>query len=59
MKRGQLIWGFILLLVGGLMLANEMGIRLPNGTSPMELFWPIALLGAGAWVLAGVFARRY
>ncbi|MBI5965355.1 MAG: hypothetical protein HY863_17910 [Chloroflexi bacterium] len=57
MRRGQLLWGFALLLIGGLMLANEMGIRLPNGTSLMELFWPIALLGAGAWVLVGVFFR--
>jgi hypothetical protein len=57
MGRNQLVWGFILLLVGGLMLAGEMGIRLPNGTSPMDLFWPLALLGAGAWVLVGVFFR--
>ncbi len=57
MRRGQLFWGFALLLIGGFMLANEMGIRLPNGTSLMELFWPIALLGAGAWVLVGVFIR--
>ncbi len=57
MGRNQLVWGFVLLLVGSLMLANEMGIRLPNGTSPMDLFWPIALLGAGTWILIGVFFR--
>ena len=55
MGRNQLAWGSVLLLIGGLMLASEMGVRLPNGTSPTELFWPIALLGAGSWVLIGVF----
>ncbi|MBI5353731.1 MAG: hypothetical protein HZB50_13900 [Chloroflexi bacterium] len=57
MKRNQLVWGFILLLVGLLMLAGEMGVRLPNGTTPMDLFWPLLLLLAGVWVLVGVFAR--
>jgi len=57
MKRGQLFWGFALLLVGVLMFANAMGIRLPNGASFMDLFWPVVLLGAGAWVLIGVFFR--
>ena len=57
MRRNQLVWGFVLLLAGVLMFANAMGLRLPNGTSLMDLFWPIALLGAGAWVLAGVFFR--
>ena len=58
MRRGQLIWGVLLLLIGGLLLADAMGIELPNGTSLTELFWPIALLVAGAWVLLGVFLRR-
>ena len=57
MGRNQLVFGFILLLVGSLMLAGQMGVRLPNGTSPMDLFWPLALLGAGAWVLFGVFYK--
>jgi hypothetical protein len=58
MRRDQLSWGVILLLVGGLMLANEMGIRLPNGMSLMELFWPVMLILGGIWVLVGVFFRR-
>jgi hypothetical protein len=55
MRRNQLFWGVVLLLVGGFMLANEMGIRLPNGMSLMEIFWPIILILGGAWVLVGVF----
>lgn len=57
MRNSQLFWGVILLLVGGFLLANEMGIRLPNGMSLMELLWPLGLILAGLWVLFGVFLR--
>lgn len=57
MRRNQLVWGVILLLVGGLMFANEMGVKLPNGVSLMELFWPVVLILGGIWVLVGVFFR--
>lgn len=58
MNRNQLFWGGVLILVGGLMLAGEMGVRLPNGRSLMSLFWPLLLIGLGAWVLLSVFIRR-
>ncbi|MDP1544569.1 MAG: toast rack family protein [Anaerolineales bacterium] len=58
MRRDQLVWGTGLLLLGGLMLANAMGIRLPNGNSLTSLFWPLILIFFGAWVLVGVFVRR-
>jgi hypothetical protein len=57
MRRNQLFWGIVLLLVGGLLLANEMGIELPNDMSLMELFWPVVLIFGGVWVLVGVFLR--
>lgn len=57
MNRNQLFWGGVLIFVGGLMLAGEMGLRLPNGSSLMSLFWPVLLIGLGAWVLFGVFMR--
>lgn len=57
MSRNQLFWGGILILVGGLMLAGELGVRLPNGNSLMSLFWPLLLIGLGAWVLLSVFMR--
>lgn len=57
MGRNQVFWGTVLLLVGGLMLAGEFGIRLPNGNSLMSLFWPIFLIGFGIWVLLSVFMR--
>jgi hypothetical protein len=58
MRRGQLIWGVVLLGIGGLLFADAMGIALPNGTALTDLFWPIALLLAGSWVLMSVFFRR-
>jgi hypothetical protein len=57
MRRNQLFWGFVLLVAGGLMLANEMGVRLPNGMSLMDIFWPLILIFGGAWVIFGVFLR--
>lgn len=57
MNRSQLFWGGALILFGGLMLAGEMGVRLPNGASLMSLFWPLLLIGFGAWVLLRVFMR--
>ncbi|MBL8049963.1 MAG: hypothetical protein JNM46_01965 [Anaerolineales bacterium] len=58
MKNNSLIWGFILLLLGGLMLANAMGIRLPNGNSLTSLFWPLTLIFFGMWALVSVFWKR-
>jgi len=55
MRRGYLFWGVALILVGGLLLADDIGIKLPNGMSAADLFWPIALVLLGMWVLAGVF----
>lgn len=57
MSRNQLFWGCVLILVGGLMLASQMGVTLPNGNSLMSLFWPILLIGFGIWVLLSVFMR--
>ena len=57
MRRNQLMWGVVLLLVGVLMLANSMGIRLPNGKSFMDLFWPLLLILMGGWILFGIFFR--
>ncbi len=57
MRRNQLFWGIILLLAGGLLLAGEMGIRLPNGNSLLSLFWPVVLIFAGILVLFSIFLR--
>jgi hypothetical protein len=60
MNRSSLGWGLALLLLGGLMLANAAGVRLPGGASPMDFFWPVLLIGLGGWLILGVFVRpRY
>jgi hypothetical protein len=56
-SRNQLFWGAALIVFGGLMLAGEIGVRLPNGKSLLSLFWPLLLIGLGAWVLMSVFMR--
>lgn len=57
MRRTSLFWGVILLLLGGMMLADAMGIKLLNGNSMMSLFWPLLLILLGGWVLYGAFLR--
>jgi hypothetical protein len=57
MRNGQLIWGVILLLFGGLLLANAMGVTLPNGNALTSIFFPLLLIVFGIWVLFGVFLR--
>jgi hypothetical protein len=57
MRRNQPFWGVILLLLGGLLLADSMGVRLPNETRFINLFWPALLLLTGAWILFGIFFR--
>jgi hypothetical protein len=57
MRRNQLFWGVALILIGGLMLANELGVRLPNGMLLTDLIWPLILIFGGAWVIFGVFLR--
>ncbi|MBX3038466.1 MAG: hypothetical protein KF758_16250 [Anaerolineales bacterium] len=58
MKNNSLLWGVGLLLLGGLMLANAMGIRLPNGNSLTSIFWPLTLILLGVWALVSVFWKR-
>ena len=57
MRNSSLTWGAILLLLGGLMLTDAMGIRV-NGVAPMSFFWPLALILFGGWMILGVFMRR-
>ena len=57
MNRSSLGWGVVLLLLGGLMLANAMGLRLPGGASPMSFFWPLVLILFGGWMILSVFMR--
>ena len=57
MRRSSLIWGVILLLLGLLMLADAAGLRFPGGAAPMQFFWPLLLVLAGAWIVLEVLMR--
>lgn len=51
MRRSNLFWGGILLLVGALLLLNNLGILNVNIWS---LIWPVFLIALGLWILWGV-----
>ena len=52
MRHSGLFWGAVLVVVGGLLLLDNLGILRVNIWS---LAWPIGLLLFGAWILVGVF----
>ncbi len=53
--RGSIFWGSVLVLLGGLFLLDNLGL-LP--VRAWSLFWPLALIGAGALTLFGVMRRN-
>ncbi|MGC9347979.1 MAG: LiaI-LiaF-like domain-containing protein [Anaerolineae bacterium] len=55
MRRGA-IWGLILLLIGALLLLDNLGFLGFLGVSVWNLIWPLALIALGVWFLLG--ARR-
>jgi len=53
--RGSIFWGGVLILLGGLFLLDNLGL-LP--VRAWSLFWPLALIAAGALTLLGVMRRN-
>ncbi len=51
MRRGNLFWGTILIVLGGLFLLKTTGLI----NDVLGWFWPIGLILLGAWVLGGRF----
>jgi hypothetical protein len=51
MKRQKLIWGLILLLVGVLLLADNLGLFADLPVGIWQIIWPVALIALGIWVL--------
>jgi len=58
MRRGYIFWGLILILLGGLMFMNSVGIRLPGNISAISLFFPGVLVLLGIWIMFGVSLRH-
>lgn len=50
MRRNRLFWGLVLVILGGLLLLQTLGIITWN---IWMVFWPALLILAGAWMLLG------
>ncbi len=55
MRRGAYFWGLIFILVGGLLLLQNMELL---KIDVWKLLWPLFLIAAGVWVLLGFFFRK-
>lgn len=55
MRRGGVIWGGALILLGLLFLLDNLGIF---AVSVWGIFWPLLIIGVGAWILWGVLFGR-
>jgi hypothetical protein len=55
MRRGEVFWGFLLVILGGLFLLKTAGYLKGD---VFGWFWPYFIVGAGLWMLMGGFAPR-
>jgi hypothetical protein len=56
MNRYRFFWGMLVILLGIMLLLNTMGILTINA---WQVFWPVALIVVGGWLLLGpVFNKR-
>ena len=51
--RRKAFWGLCLLLVGVVLLLENLGYLAFLGVSAWQLIWPVALIGVGVWILVG------
>jgi hypothetical protein len=57
MRRSSLFWGIVLVLVGAILLLDNLGFFARFNISVWTLIWPLFLIALGVWVLAGSFFR--
>ena len=55
MRTSTLFWGGILILVGGILLLNNLGVL---SFDIWRVFWPLLIILLGVWILLGVVLRR-
>src|SRR5512133_1776434 len=51
MRRDNIFWGIVLILVGALFYLQTQGYI----TDVFKYFWPLALIIVGAWIILGVY----
>ncbi len=58
MRRGNLFWGFVIILVGVIFFFSSLGIL--KGINPWNFIWPVFLIVLGVWILFGnLLGRRF
>ncbi len=50
MRRGNYFWGIVLVLLGALLLAQNLGL-IPSNINVWSIFWALLLVGVGVWML--------
>lgn len=58
MRRGNLFWGAVLLLVGVFLLLENLGLLSGLGVNVWDLFWPSIIILFGVWILWGTLITR-
>lgn len=58
MRRHNTFWALVLIVVGILLLLDNLGALAFLGISVWGLFWPLLLIALGVWVLWGVASGR-
>jgi hypothetical protein len=51
MRDHRLFWGIVVLIVGTLLLLNNLGVLAPIDLDIGELIWPLLLIALGGWIL--------
>lgn len=51
MRRGSLFWGFLIIILGGLLMLENLGFFESLGFSVWNLFWPLVIILVGIWFL--------
>ena len=58
MKRSGLIWGAVLVILGIILLVDNLGLLDALGINLWDLIWPLLLILFGVWILWGTFGRQ-
>ncbi len=56
MGRGTLFWGSLLVIIGGVLLLDNLGLL--GGINIWGIIWPLVLIAIGAWIIWGSSFRR-
>jgi hypothetical protein len=58
MRRGNLFWGFLIIIVGVIFFFSSIGLF--KGINPWNFIWPVFLIVLGVWILFGnLLGRRF